>query len=92
MLKLKSIDIHRTESYQNPSNTLVGVVNLIDEGGGALSITLSPSTIAKFGALVKYEVQKRAQAQANEVPQAFSDAMAELEIMSNPLLSDTSKE
>lgn len=87
MLKLKSIDIHRTESYQNPPSTLVGVVNLVDEGGGALSITLSPSSISKFAGLVSAEVQARARAQANEVPQAFTDATAELEIQTNPLLS-----
>ena len=87
MLKLKSIDIHRTESYQNPPSTLVGTVNLIDEGGGALTIVLSPSSIAKFAGLITSEVQARARAQANEVPEALANANAELAIQANPLLS-----
>ena len=92
MLKLKSIDIHRTESYQNPANTLVGTVNLLDEQGGALTIVLSPPSIAKFASLISAEVQARARAQANEVPEALANANAELEIQSNPLLSASSEE
>ena len=87
MLKLKSIDIHRTESYQTPANTLVGTVNLIDDGGGALTIVLSPTSITKFASLIAAEVQARARAQANEVPEALANANAELEIQANPLLS-----
>ena len=87
MLKLKSIDIHRTESYQTPANTLVGTVNLLDEQGGALTIVLSPTSISKFASLITAEIQARARAQANEVPQAMLDAHAELEIQANPLLA-----
>ena len=86
-MKLKSISIRRTESYQTPANTLVGTVDLLDEQGGALTIVLSPATIVKFAQLVQAEVQARAREQANKVPLAFSDACAELEIQSNPLLS-----
>lgn len=92
MLKLKSIDIHRTDSWSKPADTLVGTVNLIDEGGGALTIVLSPTSIAKFAALISAEVQARARSQANEVPQAMVDANAELEIQANPLLSSSEGE
>lgn len=92
MLKLKSIDIHRTDSWSKPADTLVGTVNLIDEGGGALTIVLSPTSIAKFASLISSEVQARARAQANEVPEALANANAELEIQSNPLLSASSEE
>ena len=87
MLKLKSIDIHRTDSWSKPADTLVGTVNLIDEGGGALTIVLSPTSIAKFAGLIAAEVQARARAQANEVPEALANANAELEMQANPLLS-----
>ena len=92
MLKLKSIDIHRTDSWSKPADTLVGTVNLIDEGGGALTIVLSPASIAKFASLITSEVQARARSQANEVPQAMLDANAELEIQANPLLAASSEE
>ena len=40
------------------------VEHLLDEGGGALTIVLSPSSIAKFAALITAEVQARAMAAA----------------------------
>lgn len=92
MLKLKSIDIHRTDSWSKPADTLVGTVNLLDEQGGALTIVLSPASIAKFASLIAFEVQARARAQANEVPEALANANAELEIQSNPLLAASSEE
>ena len=92
MLKLKSIDIHRTDSWAKPADTLVGTVNLLDEQGGALTIVLSPTSIAKFASLISFEVQARARAQANEVPEALANANAELEIQSNPLLASSSEE
>lgn len=87
-LKLKAITIRRTESYSTPANTLVGTIDFIDEQGGALTVVLSPSSIIKFGKLCMDEVQARAKAQAAEVPFAFVDAHAELEIQANPLLSN----
>jgi hypothetical protein len=86
-MKLKSITIKRTESYQTPSNTLVGTVELLDEGGGAMTIVLSPGMLSKFVALAATEVANRASAQARMVPEAMLEAKDELLLSANPLIS-----
>ena len=86
-MKLKSLEIRRTEAYSTPANTLMGTVNLIDEGMGAQTIVLSPQSIIKICNLIQAEVQSRAMAQARSAGEAMVDAVGELELIDHPLLS-----
>ena len=86
-MKLKSLEIRRTESYQTPANALVGTVNLLDEGGGAMTIVLSAQSIIKICDLLQAEVTQRAAASARLAQSSMRDASAELALSSHPMLS-----
>lgn len=86
-MKLKSLEIRRTESYQTPSNTLVGTVNLLDEGGGAMTIVLSAQSIIKICDMLQAEVTQRAAVSARLAQDSMRDASAELTLASHPMLS-----
>lgn len=86
-MKLKSLEIRRTESYQTPSNTLVGTVNLLDEGGSAMTIVLSAQSIIKICDMLQAEVTQRANVAARLASDSMRDASAELTLLSHPLLS-----
>jgi hypothetical protein len=86
-MKMKELRIQRTESYQTPANTLVGTVNLVDEGLGAQTIVLSPQSIIKICNLIQAEVQARAMVQARAAGEAMTNAIGELEMIEHPLLS-----
>lgn len=86
-MKLKSLTIRRTESYQTPANALVGTVDLIEEGGGAMSIVLSAQAIIKICDMLQAEVSQRANIQARLAQDSMRDASAELTLASHPMLS-----
>ena len=86
-MKLKSLTIRRTESYQTPANVLVGTVDLIEEGGGAMSIVLSAQAIIKICDMLQNEVSQRANIAARLAQDSMRDASAELTFASHPMLS-----
>lgn len=86
-MKLKSLTIRRTESYQTPANVLVGTVDLIEEGGGAMSIVLSAQAIIKICDMLQNEVSQRANIAARLAQDSMRDASAELTHASHPMLS-----
>ncbi len=86
-MKLKSLTIKRTESYQTPANTLVGTVDLIEEGGGAMTIVLSPASIIKICDLLQEEVSRRAQLSARLAADSMREAASELSLLTHPMLS-----
>lgn len=86
-MKLKSLTIRRTESYQTPANALVGTVDLIEEGGGAMSIVLSAQAIIKICDMLQNEVSQRANIAARLAQDSMRDASAELTLASHPMLS-----
>lgn len=87
-MKLKQFNIRRTESYQTPSNTLVGTVTLVDEAQGEQTVVLSPATIVKVLTLIQNDVTTKAREQANKAGLALVDGIAEIELASNPLISE----
>lgn len=86
-MKLKSLTIRRTESYQTPSNTLVGTVDLLDEGGSAMTIVLSARSIIKICDMLQAEVTQRANIAARLAQDSMKNASAELTLTTHPMLS-----
>lgn len=86
-MKLKSLTIRRTESYQTPANALVGTVDLLDEGGAAMTVTLSGTSIIKILEVVQQEVQLRAVAAARQAGSAMQEACAEITLQEHPMLT-----
>lgn len=86
-MKLKSLTIRRTESYQTPANSLVGTVDLLDEGGSAMTIVLSAQSIIKICDMLQAEVSQRANIAARLAGDSMRDASAELTLSSHPMLS-----
>lgn len=85
-MKLKSLTIRRTESYQTPSNTLVGTVDLIEEGGAAMTVVLSPQAIIKICDYLQLEVGQRAKVAANAAQTTMREAAAELLLEAHPMI------
>lgn len=86
-MKLKSLRIHRTESYQTPANTLVGLVELINEEQGAMQLRLSNATLMKICELCQADVTRQAQLQARAAAESMADASSELALGSNPFVA-----
>lgn len=86
-MKLKSLTIRRTESYQTPANQLVGTVDLLDEGGSAMTLVLSNQSLIKICNLLQSEVTNKAAASAALARNSMQDAVAELAVIDHPLLS-----
>lgn len=86
-MKLKSLTIRRTESYQTPANQLVGTVDLLDEGGSAMTLVLSNQSLIKICNLLQSEITNKAAASAALARNSMQDAVAELEVLDHPLLS-----
>ena len=86
-MKLKSLTIRRTESYQTPSDQLVGTVDLLDEGGSAMTLVLSNQSLIKICNLLQGEITNKAAASATLARNSMQDAVAELEVIDHPLLS-----
>ena len=86
-MKLKSLTIRRTESYQTPSDQLVGTVDLLDEGGSAMTLVLSNQSLIKICNLLQSEITNKAAASATLARNSMQDAVAELEVIDHPLLS-----
>lgn len=79
-MKLKSLSIRRTESYQTPANTLVGTVTLVDEGQGEQTIVLASAIILKICKEIASHVENRAIEQARQAGGAMREAAAEIEL------------
>jgi hypothetical protein len=85
-MKLRQLQIRRTESYQTPANALVGTVTLVDEGGEQ-TVTLSSVMLVKICNLLQSHVAQRAQEQALQAGKAMQEAAAEIELAGNPFLA-----
>lgn len=72
-MRLTKLEIRRTEAYANPSEQLVGLVEVTGETGQQ-RITLSPGAICRLIAAVSDEVTLVAKANAKQVPNALESA------------------
>lgn len=88
----KSLTIRRTESYQTPANTLVGTVDMVDEGGSAITVALSYTAIISILGIIQDEAKQRALAAAKKTGYALQDACAELAILTHPAITGEAEE
>ena len=75
-----SLDIHRTAPYASVPNQLEGVVELIDEGAGKLSIALDYAAIIAIMEVIKACVDKRAKHLAKTAAAGLEDGIAEIRL------------
>lgn len=91
-MKFQSLKIYRTESYETPPKQLVGVVELIDEGQGKLSVALDHGTLMTVLTVLKDGVTERSKRLAKDAPNGLTESIAELQIAQDSFLSLPSKE
>ena len=91
-MKFQSLKIRRTESYETPSRQLVGVVELLDEDQGQLSINLDHGTLMAVLVVLKDCVIERSKRLAKDAPKGLTGSIAELQLDQDAFLSLPSKD
>ena len=91
-MKFQSLKIHRTESYENPPRQLVGIVELVDENKGKLSIALDHNSIIDILGVIKTCVSERSKQLAKDAPKGLVDSIAEVQLAQDVFLSLPSQE
>jgi hypothetical protein len=86
-MQVKEVKIHRTASYDTPSNTLIGTVEISGETGSQ-TIRLSAATIGHIFMLLIKDAQSTATMNASLVTRALEEGANErliLEMHEGPI-------
>lgn len=92
MLKFQSLEITRTSPYATPANALQGVLELVDDGKGKITVSLDHSTLIAIMDVVKGCTAERAKQLAKATTAGLADAVAEISLAQDQFLSLPSQE
>ncbi len=79
-MKLQKLEIRRTESYQTPSNQLVGTISICGESGEQTTV-LSAGAISRIIGVISDEVAKTARQNAALTANALQSACDEVRLI-----------